>query len=413
MTFYSRFDSLFDVLKKTVRKVSELYLKHFHLHKVIDVLYQTVNSDGLLTSITLKGNFGRIELIFSYLSDDSPFSDLYEVCQQYAIDEDVEEMTIFFKDFVLPLAIPVQEMCESKVAPIDEPIKEIDGLILVSRAPVPVSNQSQAIADNLRPMTILLSLVDWCLYHGTFGENTIRVMTKEMADRAENMSGTAAEVMIKHRFITPENAPAEFLFAKFLKLYFKEKTFLPMDKETIEEIRKFMTFEVEWLSKHKAKVGSCDYIDGIIDCDFTKTGDFPSHTLPAMFGVRSITRSMKQYEYAVSRFKSRKYLASWESFTDLSHATCAADMEGFTTFVYRLPTGGIIYGFRVENSGSASRLECAVQYIKKMGFKGDPPMINGFSVFKSTQFNTNTMAIYTTSGCETQGTLYRLEVYVS
>jgi len=399
---------------------------HFTLLAVRhNIISQVINSDGHCTSIMIKDNIGGIIQSLCILAGQNP-------PPITNVPPEIYKLEICFKDFMLPLSINnsstefgdlpprLLDVCFTALTSFNiQTTKDGNCLTISENIFVPYNNcplkndqidQEIIYLDYQRPITVLLALIDWCLLQH-IPDDPDDAANKLIPIIQGRQRAAKTEILVSHRFV-PDivRGDLETLFSSCINMYFNS---LPMMNEnTYQTIYNFIVCEAKWLIDHRDSVKPTDirYIEGI---HYLPTDNimFPLYE-SAKSGKESITQTVKQYEYAVSRYAARKNMTSWTNIPDLSHATTAAMMENYSVFVYRFSSGTVMYGFQIESDNpSVPRIVYARDLVTKI--TGQPAgQVLSFANFATTSFTTDCVYLFCTSGNINQGTLYRIHIFV-
>jgi hypothetical protein len=416
------------------RKVVHPVLDRGHLTLIeapVICLHQSINADGYTTAITIRGPGpvvagrlqGRSRAVVSRPST--------EVV-----------VTVGLVAPVIPLACPVTGahyhappiLLKHLPAGLDAAtgVLQLSDQFFVTAGPAvaePNGPEVCPLMDYQRPMTVLLSLLSWCILQRSYavqpGEaGPVRVGADEIAKttqfledyaRMSDFNRPVTEIKVKNRFPPDVRGywSLEAAVRRVVMDYMPQG--IPLDNDTLARVFSYMTIEADWIRSHAPAQNSIRYIAGIHDM-VPAERIYPSLTVrqtyrPAKEGLKSIVETLKQYDYAVSRFAARQNLDSWMPFVDLTGAPNADDLADRSCFVMRMPSGAVIYAFYADSKESSIRVQTHNARVHGMGHDYVVPVIYGYAALKAQAFRTDTILVAGTSTSETQGSLYNIHAF--
>jgi hypothetical protein len=396
-------------------------LRHKQLPRRI-LRSQTVNVDGQCTSVSVEGSYDDIENAFGIMVPGVTINRF----------DDTRRVTFMFVNSTIPLAIPIGNMDDLSSVPIDffqkpptmgrisddklvaKLSKEI--YMLISE-PTQTKTMPVTMLTILyqRPMIVLLSLLDYymLLSRYTLTRDTIIDALALLRTVSECTDDDIPKIRIEDRFVPTSTGDHLSDLRRWLSEYFVDR--FVIDEETARAIRSYMAAEYTWIHRNKDNLtdNAIRYINGIHHIVPQEGCIARTEYSEAAIGKKSIVSTWKQYEYAVSRFRARQTLSSWTPMIDLTDADNATDMENYTAFVKRLSNGTVIYGFAIESLEKGELILKRKALQMGMGDNFVVNIIRGYDAFKVCNFASDTVAIFNTSGSITQGSMYRIHVFVS
>lgn len=384
-------------------------------------VHQSVNSDGYTTSITISGTLQNVVNSVLLLESKNARPIVVE-------SDEMTTVTLCFQNAIIPVVAPVSDVhhpASDELAKYLAHMKKVDtpdgiatiqfgyGILITLEKNVAAS---PLILEMQRPMTILLSLMSWCMLRVQNRGNLEQDVTATVGMLCRRTQGCTGipRVLVPHRF-PPAVKPSDSLESAVescIIMYFS--SFPALDDDTLTAIYNYLMAEGSWIAFNNPPVTSIRYISGIHD-EVPSERVYPSVAVRNMFrpaseGRACIVHTWKEYEYAVSRVSARQSMDSWSPFLDLSNAQKASDLNNHSCFVMKMPSGAVIYAFAHDFESGTAFLRNLARH-QKLGNDYNVQAIFGFESLKNQTFTTTQLAMFNTSSAKTQGCQYRIHVF--
>lgn len=384
------------------------------LDQRLTIVSQTVNHEGLATSYTVTANEDDA---LAFFSQDATKDMLSKRKVTFTINLILPSATV-----IAPIkhteTIPISKKLSAKIKPFCDNVETIDDETHYVRDNYVLVEtdgnhelKSNPKFDYANHIAVLISVTRWYILNHLDEEINIRPSYERLHQLFMENNMDFYEIGVRHRFLPP----SEDTLDTMLQPYFP--CGMPMVEETILKLLAYFDIEIGAIMNLRNRTSEnfetfpreCQsHIDGIHPAfEGLKTETVYGH--PSR-GGRTIVRSWKDYEYAVTRAAAKENMKSWEPVMELSLDHNALDLKDHSAFVVKV-RNGVVYAVACHSATHAEKQ--LKKEARKRGYSPDfmPKTVFGMNDLINWDFNKNPLFIFNTSTEPAQGTYYSMQCF--